>query len=153
MSALIHRSSTSESLVARTISLKTGTSVHSRQQPTPSHWTGCAATAGPVRQAQIQAVSLHRQLHDDCVRGSSPVPCVANSRRPAARGWRHLIGVSQIAGLRRGPSRPTAGVLAVCEHTRRAVRRFPLTDDGRCSGASFCTLERLEAFRVGFCES
>lgn len=33
------------------------------------------------------------------------------------------VWVSHNTGLRRGPSRPTAGVLAVREHTRRAALR------------------------------
>jgi hypothetical protein len=43
-----------------------------------------------------------------------------------------------MTGLRRGPSQPTAGLLAVSEHTRRAVLRRCQAGDGRRSGAMFC---------------
>ena len=42
-------------------------------------------------------------------------------------------------GSRRGPSHPTAGVLAAREHARRAVLRCCRDGDGRRSGAAFCT--------------
>jgi len=69
---------------------------------------------------------LTASLPDDLMReGSSPLLLIPEER------------VSQNTGSRRGPSRPTAGVLAASEHTRGAVLRCWLDGDGRGSGALF----------------
>ena len=56
-------------------------------------------------------------------------------------------------GSRRGPSRPTAGVFAACEHTRGAVLRYGHDGDGRHSGASFCTISTSHYAEYALVES
>ena len=86
------------------------------------------------------APDQHQRSGCDRLLGGDSAQRRAGIRRYVAGRWRtalHVVRLSHNACSRRGPSRPTEGVLALSEHTRGAVLRCDQAGGGRRSGALF----------------